>query len=665
MFENLGEILSGDSDTTDIDNLTGILAELNAAINGYKEGLAPLLAQQEEIQQQRKETNEELQRIREEFATKEREMRQKENEIKEALFDASKELRTLERYAEQAQRKYAQAQQLLDAEEELERLRTKFLDATAGAPWREFAADHQLEGATRMSIAEKFILADTMGLGKTLTAIAALDMLSARGQAKKVLYFTPAPALSNIMQEFEKKWAPHRNCVPFGGQTKFMRRFLIDNVIKNAEEVTVVVNYEFARKDNAIIQELLECGFDTIIGDEAHILKETDSLAYKQFRTLCEHMYNIRTGDPDRLKSGIPNIFLMTGTPILNKPEELYSLLSLVDSQTFYNKNYFLQDYCYYDYDKKKYRFRPGGLDTLTKKISNRYLRRTKESAGIKLPPQTIQFHNLPKDSEKYPEQWRAYQEMEIFYTIWIDRELGKGISAPAVIAMITRLRQCLTAPSSIAVKDADGVVQMRIDIDESQKLDYIVKKNGEWDGLLLELLSFTDTEDTPVGERIPTERVAIYSQFTEPLNILHRRCREAGIRSVIIDGHTSESTKLHVKQQMDASITPFEECEYDVVLANHRVGGQALNFTNVSQMIILDEEWNPGKNEQTYGRMDRIGQTRPNTVHVLQVEDTIDMWLRDLIEDKKRMIEGFESTMELNAAEFLKGLKREKKDED
>jgi SNF2 family DNA or RNA helicase len=64
--------------------------------------------------------------------------------------------------------------------------------------------------------------------------------------------------------------------------------------------------------------------------------------------------------------------------------------------------------------------------------------------------------------------------------------------------------------------------------------------------------------------------------------------------------------------------------------------------------MIMLDEEWNSGKDEQAANRIDRIGQTEETTVHTIRLENSIDDWMADLIEMKRQMVEGFDSNASL-----------------
>ena len=60
--------------------------------------------------------------------------------------------------------------------------------------------------------------------------------------------------------------------------------------------------------------------------------------------------------------------------------------------------------------------------------------------------------------------------------------------------------------------------------------------------------------------------------------------------------------------------------------------------------MVILDEEWNPGRQEQALGRIDRLGQRRETQIHTIRVEKSIDTWMKEIIEAKKEIIDGFEA---------------------
>lgn len=453
-----------------------------------------------------------------------------------------------------------------------------------------------------------------------------------RPVGRKILYFCPSPLLRNVLKEW-RQWAPHRNVTYIGNMSKAQQDFVF-MTIKELNQYVIIVNYEAWRRNKKLLDKLAECEFDTVIIDEAHMIKERKTSAYqgvKQVVDTCKPEY----------------VIPMTGTPILNKPQELFSLLTLIDPQTFFHENDFLMKYCEsYENDsgQTKWKFRPGGLETLAKRISKNFLRRTKDMAGVQLPEKTVIYHELDRDDENYPEQAKARQHMRKYATLIIDEAKGKALSAPVMIALITRLRQIETWPAGIIQRDKlTKEIILQVDIEESQKVDYIIRKddNGDYEGLIPEVI-----ED---------ERIVVFSQFKAPLHELRRRIELAGYRAVVLDGDTPQATKDQIAEDFDARYTPDRsKSKWDVVLCNYKVGGVGLNFTAASSLITLDDEWNPGKQEQALDRVHRIGQEKPVTINIVRTKDTIDTWLAEIIEDKKKIVDGFEGAM-FSAAD-LKG---------
>jgi SNF2 family DNA or RNA helicase len=435
---------------------------------------------------------------------------------------------------------------------------------------------------------------------------------------RRILYLCPASMLGNVKREFQM-WSPKRTTVVIGKQPKLARKFLIETMMEHPEFV-VICNYEAWRKDKSLIEDFIDIKFDTMIIDEAHNVKDRKSNAYRGIRELLD-------------RADIPFVIPMTGTPILNRPQEYYTLLTLVDPLHFPSsptgERYFLHDYCEQDANGK-WKFAEGGVDKLFKKFNNLFLRRTREQAGIVLPPKTVLFHELEVDKEKYP-KWGS---------IMLDPDNKKALSALAEIAVYTRLRQIETWPAAISVKDENGdvVLELGEEYAESQKIDELIHwENGEfneWEGLIPEVAYNPATKEG--------ERCVVFSQFKQPLYEIQKRLKEAGYRVAVMTGDTNDATRDEIMIDFDARHTTNGEHKYDIVLCHYRVGGVGMNLTNATQLFILDEEWSPGKRDQAYDRIHRMGQEKPVTVHVLRDAGTIDTWLANLIQTKEDMVNGF-----------------------
>jgi len=682
--------------------------ELSNLLSDYailKDGMSGRL---EEI----KAINIEIEELRRSVTAQIRLLDEKRQDIETSLFDARRKQRELERQIQSAENRLRQALENERIKKEYQDSSVAFDKLTAGFRWREFALQHQIEGAKHLATAKRAILGDKMGLGKTLTSLIACDML----QAQKILVVVPDDVVSNFVREIQH-WAPHRSVIMLGKQTKLARNMAID-LMRSLDSFIVVINYSAWRKDNSLLDRLVSLRFDTVIMDEAHTIKETTTNAYKGCAQLvlaenscpkcrgaiqkihksedtiiklsdAKIFHNSRdywacigkaTPSPtvmdDSIASAIMssgcgwneivealagnsrefgdlrsvrNVFPMTGTPILNKPTDLFSMLSLIDPVHYSDKNRFNRTYCIQD-SAGKWMFQYGGLDRLVKNLSGKYIARDRKTAGVTLPKQDIVVHSIEMDSTIYPGQAKVIKDLSRHAMVI----LSNGAKLPILytIALITRKRQANVWPAGIELKDENGIVVFSVgdEIKESIKLDRICGKAesglpGDYEGLIPDL--------TGNGDLTNGERIVVFSQFKTPLAELESRIKDAGISVVRFDGDTPEDIRNQVKIDFDRKYCDQigYEPRWQVVLANYKTGGVGLNFTAATQMIILDEEWNPGKQEQAFNRIDRIGQTEETTVHILRLEKTIDNWMADLIDSKRDMIEGFETKVDLQAS--------------
>lgn len=278
----------------DPDELKKQFESLQAQVEELLNSIAPL-------QEAKKKSKDEEQAAYVEYQNKVAEIRTKNSGLDEKIYEINSMARLFTQQAREAERAYKLAleeQNKLNLEAarlaELAVLEEKWDQLTASAPWRPNAKTYQVEGAHYLTENRKVILADTMGLGKTLTSIIACDMVeaatrhadpqnpflgeqrtvwnSALGQheikivngvekpaGKRILYFCPNSLLTNVMDEF-RKWAPHRSVTYIGGATKAERRFILDFVVKPVPEWVVICNFEAWRKDLQLIQDLADLG---------------------------------------------------------------------------------------------------------------------------------------------------------------------------------------------------------------------------------------------------------------------------------------------------------------------------------------------------------------------------------------------------------------------
>lgn len=655
----------------EINEAAQALKKLQDELSAYKDELGPVKDELSKIHEQKD-------AAKQAYLAAVAQIVDRESELTRIRNERNNLIRQMQMKVASAERQLQQAQRIERIKAEEAKLQRDLDTAVATAKWFAAAFKHQFEAAKKITMYRRMILADAPGLGKTLTALAACDLIQAATAnarpdnpydyrpdvkqkgvpqqcGKKILYICPAPLIKNVMREV-RLWSD-RSATPLGKQPRQVRNFIIET-LNELDEFVVIVNYEAWRRDKMLLADLKNLQFDTVILDEAHVLKDRTTGAYISIKSLLSHRnepeidmpeYNADVEEGFRYtwnkpsNKYVPFVIAMTGTPILNKPQDLFSLLSIVDPDHFTSETYFLRDYCQQNLYNKKWEFRAGGLESLAKRLSNLYLRRTKRDAGIVLPGKHEQVHLLELDKENYPAQAKARDEMKKYGAILLSAD--KTITAAAEIAIYTRLRQIETWPAGIEVKDDNGIVQLKLDVEESQKLDYVISKDGQ-DGLITNLCE---------GGIIEGSSCVVFSQFRAPLQELRKRCETAGISAIVLDGSTSESVRDEIIRDFDRRHTSDSEAKWQVVLANYRVGGVGVTLTRATELIMLDSEWSAGREEQATDRVHRIGQTEDVTIHKIMVDQTIDAWLDAIVEHKKGMTEGFNSAVE--AADLRKYL--------
>jgi SNF2 family DNA or RNA helicase len=316
----------------------------------------------------------------------------------------------------------------------------------------------------------------------------------------------------------------------------------------------------------------------------------------------------------------------MTGTPMLNRPQELFSLLHLVDPIRFSSERKFLNDYCY-PAGPNRYRFLSGGLDRLTNYMSEFFIQRNREDAGIHIPPPAIRIYKIDKDLVKYKKQYEAERTLRNNAALVLEN--GDAVSMLYVLEIILRERQIMTWPAGVELKIKDqetGEVlrTLKFDVEESQKIDEACE-------LLTDLVE-------------EGERVIVFSKFKAPLYEMRSRFPEHSM--VVATGDQSSSFREQVVKDFDLKTAP-ENPRWQVCFGTYDAFATGLNLNAARHIILLDDEWSPGMEDQAIGRIDRLNSVDQANVHIFRVNDSIDDFMAGLIEEKRELTEGFEGNFD------------------
>lgn len=546
-----------------------------------------------------------------------------------------------------------------------------FKDKCLNASWRKEnrndgygALPHQIDGAVQLAVVKQGYLFDKRGLGKTLTSLIWADLLD----VTKMVIVVPNDVASEYVRQI-RKWVPHRSVVPFYQLSPSHRDLWLDTILPTLNEFVLIINYDAWRRDWSIIERIPKLQISTLIFDEAHIVNKPGNLGWKgvfhirlapNICPLCssnniyydEEKHGVACQSCGNLGKysmegqykqeeyskwcSVKNVLPMTGTPILNRPQELYAILRIVEPWNFWSESEFLNSYCWH-ITGSRWTFKSGGQDMLMRKLGNRVVMRDRKMAGIIIPPQEVIIHELELDENKYPHQVRALRQISDYAQLVLDHEGESVMNMTIFLSVLLRLRQGIEWPNGIKLKEqrdpkTDRLIapERRLQVYESIKIDWAEE-------LIRQLV---DEE----------ERVLVFSHFTDPLDELQTRLLNAGISSVIYDGRCSD----HLREAIKADFNPetvdrINGPRWEVLLGNYKSAGTGLNLHDATQTILLGREWNPGKEDQAMGRTDRIGTTRDTTVHIPKVVNSLaDDFMDKLLGEKASTVGGFEDAAKL-----------------
>jgi SNF2 family DNA or RNA helicase len=388
----------------------------------------------------------------------------------------------------------------------------------------------------------------------------------------------------------------------------------------------ILTNYETLRTT----PEARKVTWDIVVMDEVHKLKGGANAngATAIWTTVKE------------VVSSSTFIMMLTGTPLVNKVEEIWSYLHIFDPIVFPNARQFARQFSAFKDMSGKLQFSLQSEKLLKDILKGRLIRRTAHEVGLQMPPVTYRDVVLPHNLQ----QGEIYQQMKTDFFIWLDGQ-DKPMAAMSILAQLTRLRQINVLPvAAFNIKDIDGniVDTVKLDVRDSSKLDEAVD-------------IIMQTQD----------QVIVFCSFNEPLNELAFRLQVEGISSAVI---SSETTK-----QMSAFEIGFQNKNIDVLLINSAMGEGMNLHKDIAKwpggaraVILLDRWWNPARNRQCIARAVRpetdqsVKEREPVMVYNLFCDGSVDYFIQALIDEKAAQFDSITEAKELrHPAEWKEMLRK------
>lgn len=415
------------------------------------------------------------------------------------------------------------------------------------------------------------ILADDMGLGKTLQAICAIVQHQSKKQIPSLIV-CPTSLLYNWKEECSK-FHPGLRVVVVDGVPANRKRIL-DSL---AQFDVLITSYTLLQKD---IEHYKPLAFGYQILDEAQNIKNRGTRNAKSVKMVqAEHR------------------LILTGTPIENSLEELWSLFDFLMPGFLSSYDRFLEKYV-----RGASVSQSKPLEYLRKKVAPFVLRRMKSDVLSDLPPVSeIVYHC--QLSEVQQELYRSYAASARDELVKLVQRDGFDRVQIHVLATLTRLKQICCHPAIFAKE--------RAEVGDSAKYD-----------LLLDLVQ------TLIEGR---HKTVIFSQYTRMLQIMRDDLEERRIRFAYLDG--SSKNRLEVVKQFN------EDPSIVVFLVSLKAGGTGLNLVGADTVIHYDMWWNPAVENQATDRIHRIGQKRSVSAYKLITLGTIEEKIAQMQERKKGLV--------------------------
>ena len=529
----------------------------------------------------------------------------------------------------------------------------------------------------------RMILADEVGLGKTIEAGLVLKELRARQVVDRVLIVVPASLQWQWQQELRSKFNEDFEVLD-GGAIKSLARRGGNPWYRCAN---VICSLSLARREGHA-EQIVEAGWDLVIFDEAHRVRR--SLHGKRVSSTLGYQL------ADELKEAVDGMLLLTATPMQLHPYELYSLIELVepgicDSFEEYEQNrrelprlaQIAMDIQQWDVlatdrrDSLTTFFQRYNLDLFSKEGTNKALgildrrhpfartmiRNRKSDVGgfTQRCPELIVVKLDPEETALYEDVSSYLREQYNLANAANQRAIG--------FLMVTYLK--MLASSSNAVRAAlqrrigKLTAKLRIDVtghtntDEPFELwsdprelssaiegteDRIVstdtKKIETEIAVLYDLVNrLGKARDSKASQLLrtlhhslqPGEKVIIFTQFLETQTFLQQMLTYHGYEVDLFNGSMSQEKK-------DKAVVRFRERSQ--ILVATEAGGEGRNFQFAHILFNYDLPWNPMKIEQRIGRLDRIGQKQDVIIYNFACKGTIEERILDVLNTRIRIFE-------------------------
>lgn len=441
---------------------------------------------------------------------------------------------------------------------------------------------HQIQTAKMVieNLNGRALLADEVGLGKTIEAGLILKEYLLRGMVRKVLILTPASLITQWQQELK---------------TKFDLSFKNHLEIGDWEDCDLVIASLDTAKSSKNQSSVQKIKYDLLIVDEAHKLKNKKTKNWR-FVNSIQAKY----------------LLMLTATPIQNDLIELFNLISILRPGHLSTMQKFKDEFLA-ERDKRM----PKNSLRLRQMLSEIMIRHRRADTLIKFPQRFVHTHSI----ELNDDEAHLYRELTEFirkrYFTLPTHKNPRGINRLTLI-LLQKLMGSSTQALAKALEKMIASNFYKDDFDQSlQNLLDLAKNVGpsKKTQVLMEIV-----------KSIKDDKIIIFTQFRGTQDFLVNKLTREGYSVAVFNGQLSQVEK-------DKCIEDFRN--HKQILISTESGGEGRNLQFCKVLVNYDLPWNPMRIEQRIGRIHRLGQT--DDVHIinLSAKDTIESYVLELLDKK------------------------------
>ncbi|MBI2820873.1 MAG: SWIM zinc finger family protein [Acidobacteria bacterium] len=432
----------------------------------------------------------------------------------------------------------------------------------------------QMRGVLFAACRGRTVLADDMGLGKTIQAIGASELLARRRGIGRVLIICPASVKHQWLAEIAR-FSDRTAAVIDGPPEK--RRMLYESAA-----FFKVMNYELVLRD---LDHVAALSPDLIVLDEAQRIRNWETATAKTIKLLRSRY-----------------ALVLTGTPLENKLEEIYSVVQFVDGRRLGPAFRFVEQHRELSPTGKLVGYRK--LDQVREKLAPILLRRRRDEVLEDLPPRTDKVFRVPMMAE----QASYYGDQQL-----VVAALMRKLERQGWLSLLDQQRLLCAIQNMRMICDCTFLFDKETKV--SPKLEE-----------LREIIRDLVLEE----ER----KVVIFSEWERMTFLVGEMLDELQIGYVSLHGAIPSRRRGKL-------ISRFRDDPQAKVFLSTDAGGVGLNLQAASAVINIEPPWNPARLEQRIGRVHRMGQSRPVLAVHLLTEESIEERVWETLRLKKALFSG------------------------